>query len=227
MTITIEARPLVVVGAGGHGREILDVVAAVNAVHHTWIVRGVFADDDPGDALSRHGIPWLGRLESGETLAINAATVHTATVNTAPTEYIVAIGDPATRERVAAICATHGWEPATLVHSGASLGSHCSIGGGTVLFNASVLTTGITLGPHVHINTRASVSHDCTIAAFATVGPAAVLCGGVSIGMRAYIGAAAVVLPGLRVGDDAMVGAGAIVVCDVADGARVKGIPAR
>ena len=49
-------RELVIVGGGGHGRETLDIVEAINAVEPTWAFAG-FVDD--GEIIA-------DRLERGE-----------------------------------------------------------------------------------------------------------------------------------------------------------------
>ena len=44
--MTGQLTPLVIVGAGGHGRETLDIVEAINEQTHVWHFLG-FVDDGP------------------------------------------------------------------------------------------------------------------------------------------------------------------------------------
>jgi UDP-perosamine 4-acetyltransferase len=57
--------------------------------------------------------------------------------------------------------------------------------------------------------------------------PGVVLSGGVTVGDNSFVGAGAVVIQGGKIGDNAVIAAGAVVVRDVADGALVKGVPAK
>ena len=57
-------RDLVIIGAGGHGRETLDVVEAMNRVCPRWNFKG-FLDDstDFSDRVDRRGTKILGPLD--------------------------------------------------------------------------------------------------------------------------------------------------------------------
>ena len=209
--------PLIIVGAGGHGREVLDVVEAINALVPTWRVLGFVATTDPTaigaasrDAFLRRGVAYLGP-ESG-LLSVEAW-------------FAVGIGDPAARARIDA--QFDASRAATLIHPLASLGPDNQVEPGCVLAAGARLTTNVMLGRHVHLNINATVSHDCTVGDFVTCAPGSTVCGNVEIGPGAYIGAAATIIQGRRIGPGARVGAGAVVVDDVGDGVTVVGVPAR
>lgn len=213
------SRPIVVVGAGGFGRETLDVIEAVNAAapEPPWAVLGVL-DDDPAprhlDRLTARGVDHLGSvrawLDGG----------HRA-------DYVVAVGDPAARARIAARLAAAGLAAATLVHPQAGVGSGVVLGPGTVVCAGAQISTNVRLGAHVHLNPNVTVGHDTVCADHVSVNPAATLSGECGLEAGVLIGAAAVVLQGLVVGAGAVVGAAACVTRDVAPGAVVKGVPAR
>lgn len=202
---------LVVVGAGGFGREALDVVEAVGS--HRLL--GVL-DDSPSDLnlerLAARGIRYLGSVGQWTAAGDRA-------------EYLIAIGSPAARERVAAQFA--GYTAATLVHPLAGVGSANVIGAGSIVCAGVQISTNVRIGRHVHLNPSAVVGHDTVIDDFVSVNPAATISGDVRVGQRVLVGAASVILQGLCVGADAVVGAAACVVRDVAPGATVKGVPAR
>jgi sugar O-acyltransferase (sialic acid O-acetyltransferase NeuD family) len=201
---------LVVIGCGGHGREVLGIARALQ-----WKVLGC-VDDAPSDLnlerLGRLDVPYLGDLSSLDDL--DAAIV-------------IGVGHPAVRAAIASRIAVYGLPAATLVHPAATVGDDTTLGEGVVLFAGARLTTNVRLGRHVHVNQNATVGHDGVLGDFVGVNPLAAVSGECVLEAGSLIGTNAAVLQGLRVGAGAVVGAGACVVRDVTAGTIVKGVPAR
>ena len=204
-------KDLVIVGVGGHGREILQCVADINAREMQWNVLG-FVDD--GSALTQvSGLPMLGPA---------------GWLRNRDCSVIVAIGAPAVRRRVVrTLMDMGGVKFATLVHPSALIGAQVMIGEGSMICANAVLTTDIVVGRHVIVNTSAVVSHDCHLADFVSIGPNACLCGAVQVGEGAELGAACTLVPGIHLGVWSAVGAGATVINEVAAHVTVAGVPAR
>lgn len=208
-----------VVGAGGFGRETLDVIEAINseALGARWNVVGV-ADDAPSDGnlerLTARQVPYLGTVE--DLIADGSRPC-----------FVVGIGSPAVRRLIADRLDAAGFEAATLTHPAATFGRFVTIGAGTVVCAGARLTTNIALGRHVHINPNVTIGHDTTLGDFVSVNPAASLSGDCTVEAGVLVGVGAVVLNQLTVGRDAVVGGGACVVKHVPSGMTVKGVPAR
>lgn len=210
---------IVIVGAGGFGREVVDVVEAINAnsAEPLWRVRGVIDDAPDGvnlDRLDSRGVPYLGT----SIAAIEAGD---------PCHYVVGIGGTAVRRMIAERFEASGFRAATLVHPSVTVGHGVRIGAGSVLCAGARLTTNIELGVHVHLNLNVTVGHDTCIGDFVSVNPLASVSGDCVIEDEVLIGVAAVVLNGLTVGRGSTVGGAACVVRDVPGGVVVKGVPAR
>ena len=199
---------LVIVGAGGHGREALSVVRAARP---EWTFRG-FVDDGTVDRhlLDQLDAPLLGGID-----------VLTKTED----EFVIAIGDNETRRRVAAAIGRR--TRAVLVDPTAWIGSDVVLGDGAMLYPGSRCTTNVVIGRHTHLNCGATVSHDCRVGDFVSISPGALVNGGVTIGDGAFLGTGAIVLPGLEVGTGATIGAGSVVTSDVGSGQTLVGVPAR
>ncbi len=211
---------VVVVGAGGHGRETVDVIAALNRVEPRFDLIGVVADHADVDLLTRLGVAHLGPVDAlvrGEIPAVSG-----------PVALVVAIGDPQTRRDVVGqvIGAGHTFA-AALVHPQASVGADVVLGAGVVVAAGARITTNVRVGDHVQVNVNAVISHDCVVDDYATLSPGVLVNGSVTIGDGAFLGTGAIVTPGHTIGADAVVGAGAVVVSDVPAGVTTVGVPAR
>ncbi len=204
---------LVIVGAGGHGRELLDTVAAINAVEPTWNVLG-FVDDAPDhlDRLERLGVQVLGDVGWLEH------SLHA---------WVLGIGSSATRRALALRLTASGSAPRRFVHPGAHVGSDVRLGDGVVVFDRSTITTDVEIGAHTHVNVGCAVQHDTVVGDFVQMSPGVFVNGDCVIGSDVFLGTGAIVTRGCTVGAGARVGAGAVVLDDVAPGATVVGTPAR
>ena len=209
--------PLVIIGCGGFGREVHDVVDAINEVKSTWNLLG-YLDDRPEPSN-------VSRVESRNSKMLGGADW----MLTAPQEvqFVIGIGIGKTRRIIDERCCSAGLTAATLVHPAATLGHDVRIGEGSIICAGVRATTNISLGRHVHLNINATVGHDCTLEDYVTVNPLVAISGGVCIGTESTMGTHSTVLQNLSIGAGSTVGAGAVAVRDVPPFVIVKGIPAR
>lgn len=200
-------KDLVIVGAGGHAREMHQSILAMNRVVPTWNFLGFV--DDFAKASEVAGCPVF---RGGDWLRGKTCSV------------VIAIGSPAIRYRVAKELEAQGpVEFATLIHPSSQIGDSVVLEPGCMVSAGVILTADIKVGRHVIINTGAVVSHDCRIDDFCTIAPMSCLCGAVRLGEGAELGAGVTIIPGVSVGDWSMTGAGTTVIRDVAANETVVG----
>jgi hypothetical protein len=215
---TSRVSALVIVGAGGFGREVLDVVEAMNAAGADLEFVG-YVDDSEASVplLERRGATYLGAVDQ---LADGSSIDQAA-------GFVIGIGAGDVRRRIDALVTASGRRPLVLVHPMATIGGDCRIGDGCILAAGARVTTNITLGRHTQLHVNSTIGHDSVLDDFVSVYPGATVSGNVHLGECVTIGTGANVLPGVTVGAGAFVGAGAVVTSDVAPGVTVVGAPAR
>ncbi|KIQ67133.1 acyltransferase [Kitasatospora griseola] len=192
-----------IAGAGGVGREALDVAIAAGVP-----VAGFLDDRSAGERVRGLPVRKPGELPSG-----------------AP--YLIGIADPAVRARLAELLDAAGGRPATLVHPRAIVAPETELAAGCLVMGGAHVSSSVTLGPHSQVHYNATVGHDTRFGARVTVYPGANVSGAVLLHDDATVGSGAVVLQGRTVGPAAFVGAGAVVTRDVAERTTVVGCPAR
>lgn len=189
---------IVVFGAGGHGKVVVDAVESSPGCAVACVV-----DDNP-----QPGKSILGHVVAGGREALLDRLGEVDGV-------IVAIGDNHSRMGVACWIKEKGLTLQTVVHPAAMVAASAMIGAGTLVMPGAVVNADARIGANVIINTGAVVEHDCELGDGVHIAPGAVLCGGASIGTGTLVGAGAVVLPGVRVGPALLVRAGSVVAKDV------------
>lgn len=201
-------RELRIIGAGGHGRVVADLAEAAGQWSSICFLDDRFPDG--------------GRVDDWEVLGGLGAL---ASLGDDDAEYLVAIGDNATREAVCTRLQDAGHRLARLIHPSAVISPRARIEPGTVVFAAVVVNIGATIGTGVILNSGCLVEHDCRIGAYSHIAPGALLAGDITVGARAWVGIGASVRNGIRIGADATIGAGAAVVRHVEPGVTIVGVP--
>ncbi len=204
---------LVIIGAGGFGRETAALVEAINAALPRWKLLG-FLDDD----TSLHTSQILGYPVLGTTEWVKGRSTS---------YFTVAIGSSAIRREIAQRVEQAGGEPATLVHPSVEIHHSTTLGSGSILCAGCQLTVDIRICAYSICNLNCTIGHDTHVQEFATIHPGVHVSGNSTIGAGAELGTGSVVLPGRSVGDQSTVGAGAVVNRDLPPGCTAVGVPAR
>jgi len=203
---------MVIIGAGGHGRVVLDIVRAAMQFEPIG-----FLDANPSlQGCCMDGLEVLGDIAQLETLKIQGVKYA-----------IVAIGDNRTRRNYAKNVEEFGLQLACAIHPSANIAQNAVIGDNVVIAAGALVCAHCKIGNSVILNTGCIVDHESIIAQSAHVCPGAKLAGRVIVDSGAFIGIGATIIQNVRIGTDAIVGAGTVVIKDVPPAVTVVGVPAR
>lgn len=211
------ARPIIIFGAGGFAREVLQIILDINAECPTspqWQPLGFIVDDSYITENCVHGLPILGSIDYLKTNPY--------------AEIIIAIGSSAARQRIATrISAISKNNFATLIHPRAWLGRNVSIGRGSIICSGSLITTDIQIGLHVQVNIGCTIGHDAILNDYVTLNPGTNVSGNVLIGEGSEIGTGSVLIPHAKIGEWSIIGAGSVVINSIAANTTSVGAPAK
>ncbi|MGB8853794.1 MAG: acetyltransferase [Pirellulales bacterium] len=208
----LSVQRIVIVGAGGFGREVLQWARAAWPEAATHIAG--FLSADPR-ILAGHAcpLPVIG---------------DPATFEPEPEDgLLLAIGIPCIRRRVAELLLGRGAEFLTLIHPTAIVVPTARIGTGAIVCPQAIVSDSATLGRFALVNYHASVAHDASVGDFAVLSPYATLAGGAHVGDDAFLGLHASVGPGVSVGPRSKVAANSCALADTPADSLVHGVPGR
>jgi sugar O-acyltransferase (sialic acid O-acetyltransferase NeuD family) len=198
---------LIIVGAGGFGRQLLSY-----ALELGLDVAG-FIDDDP------HAL-------DGTDTELHLLGARETMVSRSDHEFVVAVGDPAIRRQLAHAVTAAGGRLRTLVHPSAVVDPTATIGAGSIICPFAMIGTGARVSQNVLVNVHATAAHDSMVGADCVLAPYAALNGHVSLGEGVFVGTHATLLPGVQIGAFVKVSAGSVVHTNVEPGSLVAGNPA-
>ncbi|WP_426955882.1 acetyltransferase [Muricoccus radiodurans] len=200
---------LVVIGAGGHAKVVIEALRAAGFPEPLGLV------DPHPPAPVVLGLPVLGGDEALERLRAEGTDAA-----------VIALGGNGLRLRIGDRLVGMGFALPSVVHPAAQISPSATVAEGAVVMARACLGPDARVGRLAIVNTNAVVEHDNEIGEGAHVAPGCALAGNVTVGARALVGVGSAVRPGVTIGADAVIGAGSAVVRDIPPGARVGGAPA-
>lgn len=201
-------RRILIVGAGGFGREVLCWARDAWPDHVSRIAG--FLSADP---LRRVSLPILG--DPGTFIPESTDA------------FLLALGAPGARRHVAENLLSKNALFLSLIHPMAFVAPTARIGTGSILCPYAIASDAVCLGRFTLMNYHSSLGHDATTGDFAVLSPYASLGGGASIGDDAFLGLHASVGPGKTVGHRSKVSANSAALSDAPDDTLVYGVPGR
>jgi NDP-sugar pyrophosphorylase family protein len=181
-----DSGPVHIIGAGGLGRDLVACFGKHVSFAAFW--------DDQSKEKSISGIPFGGTV--GDLLSVQD-----------PVRFVIAVGNPAVREKLWQRLLGSHHTPALLIHPEARLfdTGTISAGAGTILFPQSLLTTGIAIGENTVIHAGCSLHHDTRIGSHCVIMPHVVMAGNVTTGNGVYVSPGKTFFFGEVIGDEVRV----------------------
>ena len=205
---------IIIVGAGGLGKDVQWMLERINEIEETWNILG-YVDDGIKAGSLVDDLPILGTvdylLQREETLAVVVA-VASAKVRRHIIEKLEQ-NDKLVFPNVA--------DPSTL------LSKRIKMGKGNIVLAGNILSVDIQLGDYCIFNADCTIGHDVVMGSYVTVYPSANISGCVEIGQETEIGTGCHIIQGIKVGSSTIVGAGAVVIGELPSCCTAVGNPAK
>ena len=208
-------RPVVIVGAGGFGREVLEIFKAQNRTSQDWIVQGFIDENRDLHGSVINGCPVLGGLE------------WVRARDNSGLGCVVAIGICETRKQVVEKLQKTGIAFYNAIHPSVIMSEFVQLGQGVIICAGSILTVNIVIGDHVHVDTNCTIAHDAVIESYCRLNSGVRVNGNDHLGEGLYVGSGATFVQQVSAGSWSVIGAGAVVVGDIPERVVAVGVPAK
>lgn len=205
-------KDIVIIGAGGFGREVAWLIEDINKENKEWNLIGFVDDDESIKETKINGYNIVGNIEwlKGQSLYV-----------------VSAIAEPKTKKHVIGRLQDSRNQYPILIHPSVILSKRISFGQGTVICAGSILTVDIEVGEHVIVNLDCTIGHDASIGNYSTILPSVNISGDVRTGECVSVGTGTSIIQGKNIGKNTIIGAGSVVVKDLPADCTAVGSPAK
>ncbi len=206
---------IVILGAGGHAREVLEILRTCQAQGEPIEPIGFIDENPQNHGRTIDGLPVLG--DFGWFYGVD---IHDIAV-------ICALGNPKVARKLVHKAKSLGVRFTNAISPRAWISPRALVGRGVIIFPNVIVNTGASIGDFVTLNVAVTVSHDTVVGDFCNINPGAHLAGNVQVQEGCYIGMGAHVIQGITIGEWSVIGAGAVVIRDIPPHVTAVGVPAK
>nr|WP_245156671.1 NeuD/PglB/VioB family sugar acetyltransferase [Clostridium aminobutyricum] len=206
---------MVIVGAGGFGREVADTIKRINNTEQRYDLLGYVDDDQELWDNKVNGLKVLG----GKDWLKQFSKEHDIFA-------VMAIANAAVKRSLADYLNDFvQWE--NIVDPSALISSYAEMGVGNIIQPFVVIGPNTKIGNHCMFNLHTNMGHDAKVGNFVSAMSMCDITGGVLIKEGAYLATSVAIVPQVVIGKNAFISAGSVVLKDVEDDAQVIGYPAK
>lgn len=208
----MEQTKIVIIGAGGLGREIGSIL-----IHSAKYEHCGYLDDNLEEGELVNGIEVLGPVRMMKDLSLREFS------------FAIGIGSPQIRKSLVERSLELNLNFPNIIHDSVIVQDkeNVEFGYGNVICAGNIFTTNIKVGNFNLINLSCTIGHDTKIANFCSVMPGVNISGGAQIENGAFIGTGAKLIKAKTIGENSVVGAGAVITTDTEPGSTYVGVPGK
>jgi len=203
---------IVIVGAGGFGREVY-LWAKDSFSEEQYKIKGFL--DDNSKALDGYNVE-IGVVGSIDKYEIKEKD-----------RFIIGIGTLEIKKQIVEKLIIRGAKFINLIHPTAIIADTAVIGRGSVIAPFVLISNCAKLNDFVVLNVYSSCGHDTRIGKYCTLSPYAAATGFVILEDEVYLGTHATIAPGRKVGYKSKISANSVVMRDVQPNKIVFGVPGK
>ena len=204
---------IVIIGAGGVGREVSLIIQQINELEQTWNLLGFIDDNTDNWGKVINGYSVIGGIDSLEFLSND-------------TYIVIAIANYKVKKNIVNKI-NNKFKFATIVHPKVWIHDYMTVGEGTIIYEGAILTANIEIGNHVIISPKCGVGHDSIIKDYVSLLCNVNVSGNDLIEEGVMMGSGSTVIQGKKIGKGSIIGAGAVVVNDIESFSTAVGVPAK
>ncbi len=207
-------KDIVIIGAGGFGREIKCLIDDINESSPTKLFNILgFIDDGIKVGTQIHEYKVLGNVE------------YLSTLKKKP-QIVFGIGHPPIKKKI--IEQLEGFVFPSLIHPTVNVkGYNLIIGKGCIICKDSILTCDIKILDFVTINLACTLGHDAIIKSYSSLMPSVNVSGEVVIEEGVFVGTGVKIVNQMIIGKNSIIGAGAVISKPIPENCTAVGIPAK
>lgn len=203
---------LIIIGAGGCGRETLQWAEDINRINKKWSIKGFI--DDNLESLSNVVCKYKVISKIDEYLIGKED------------EFICAIANSKVKEGIVDKLKAKGAKFTTIVHPTAVIGDTSNIGENVIIYPFALISDNAIISDGCIINMYSSVAHDALLGTCCTISAHCDITGGCKLGKNVFMGTTSNMVPRISIGDNVFICAGSTVMASVRSDKKVMGNPA-
>lgn len=205
---------LIIIGAGGVGKETAWIVEQINMKKETYNILGFIDDNEELWNKFINGYRVLGGVKY-------------LFENECDYELIIAIANYKIKRDIVSKLKNKGFKYSTLIHPSLNIPNSVKIGEGNIIYEGVIISPNVSIGNHVIISPKSGIGHDSIIKDYVSLLWNVSVSGNCLIEEGVLLGSGSIIIQNLKIEREAIVGAGAVVINNICNNRIVVGVPAR
>lgn len=202
---------LAIFGAGGQGKEVLELAQNINEKENRWDEM-VFIDDVQ---------------DEGTCMGIKRVHYTTFEKMNAICEFIIALGEPVAKRKIYDFLKDRKCSFAILISPDAQVSSFAMVGEGVIIKRGAIVSPQAEIGKNTTLQSYVAVGHDAIVGEHCQISTHSVIGGHTVLGNEVFVGLHCPIRDRVTIGSRAVISAGAVVLKSVPENVTVMGNPCR